>query len=440
MSEQDFYLPPLPIFSDVEIGVLPDPEWLIENILVKNSLGAMYGPSGHGKTFTALGMAMSIGTGQDFLGHRTSQGAVIYVYAEGAPGLKNRVSAWKHEHGLKDSDLCDVHLIPVAVDLQDPRGDGLDQLIETIRATVSRVSLVVIDPVSKCFGFGDENNTQHMNTFMNRCAALRDEFHCSILLVHHTGHEMGRERGSSAFRADLDTLIRCARRSRRDQLIVLSCEKQRDGLLFDGIRLHLKIVEIGLTSSCVVECAGKTSAIITSLGYEGQTLLEALAKLGASGATSSDWQRAAMATGMSKSAFKRTRKELATGGYVTDPGEPIRGFKYTVTPKGLAALGDRVQSAVDPTETEEPLGSGRVQTQLVDRDADSVGSKSGPNGFADPLIGSGSNGGACRAPHEPLPGRVRTEPLSNGDPRECQYCHMPYPFSCGFCSPTEVAP
>ena len=59
-------------------------------------------------------------------------------------------------------------------------------------------------------------------------------------------------------------------------------------------------------------------------------------------------------------------------------------------------------------------GPDRVQPQLPAESADSLGSSLGPEGSMDPSVGSGSGGGAYRAPHEPNTPTVPT----NGHPEK----------------------
>jgi len=420
---------PLPIYSDVEIMNLPDPEWLVHDMLVSRSLAALYGPSGHGKTFVALDLALSIGTGSDSFGRQSLQGPVAYVYAENAPGLKHRVAAWKKEHGFKTSDPARVHFVLVPVDLLDRRGKGLADLVGTLKATVPHVTLVIIDTLAKCFGDGDENDTHSMNLFTNRCAQIRDEFDCSVLVVHHTGHERKRERGSSAFRSNFDTMLRCAKRRDSDSLITLSCEKQKDASHFSEIKFRLEEVRVGNTTSCIVESVTHSAAVSSNLTQQQLTQLQVLHARGRAGATSTEWRTDSEPKGISGSGYKRNRRELVTGGFVTDPGEPKAGYKYALTPKGRSAIADRVQPPVDPTQPAANSGPSRVQPQSVYISEFNVGSGSGPNGSMDPSVGLGSEGGAYEAPLEP---QTPTVP-NNGQPKACLYCGQPYPFGCGFC-------
>ena len=83
---------------------LPPPEWLIDGVMPKQALGMLFGPSGHGKSFLALDMALSVATGREWFSHRSAQGQVIYVVAEGGRGMVKRVKAWLHHRNVPQAD------------------------------------------------------------------------------------------------------------------------------------------------------------------------------------------------------------------------------------------------------------------------------------------------------------------------------------------------
>ena len=78
-----------------ELDDLPDPQWLIENVLPEGGLAMLYSEPGVGKSFLALDWANAIASGGDWFGRKVASIDVVYVYAEGATGLKWRESAWR---------------------------------------------------------------------------------------------------------------------------------------------------------------------------------------------------------------------------------------------------------------------------------------------------------------------------------------------------------
>jgi hypothetical protein len=54
------------LLDDVELMDLPDPEFLVENLLPRAGIVVLYGPSGSTKTTIAAGIMTSVATGTDW--------------------------------------------------------------------------------------------------------------------------------------------------------------------------------------------------------------------------------------------------------------------------------------------------------------------------------------------------------------------------------------
>lgn len=91
----------------------------------------------------------------------------------------------------------------------------------------------------------------------------------------------------------------------------------------------------GEKSSCVVVAGGNTGTVTDTLKQTQQKALEALAELGANGATSGEWRKA---SGLKESTYQRARDELHDGGFVDGPSEPTRGARYKLTKQGKNAV------------------------------------------------------------------------------------------------------
>ena len=101
---------------------MPDLKWVIQDIITESSLGQLFGPSGIGKSFVTLDMALCVATGAKWLGtHDVFQGPVIYVAAEGSRGYKKRIISWLDHHNLhQDCLLENFRLIGEALPLSEP--------------------------------------------------------------------------------------------------------------------------------------------------------------------------------------------------------------------------------------------------------------------------------------------------------------------------------
>jgi len=180
-------------------------EWLVKGWLQAQALIMVHGPSGGGKTFAVLDMALHMASGlTDWHGHKVKPGPVCYLAGEGHHGLRGRVAAWKQARG---SGPLSMWLSRSGCDLNTPQ--GLQAVIDHIRALPVRPSIIIVDTLHR-FLRGDENSAQDAKTMLDACAHLMREFGCAVLLVHHTGvseEAQHRARGSSAWRGALDIEI-----------------------------------------------------------------------------------------------------------------------------------------------------------------------------------------------------------------------------------------
>lgn len=228
-------------------------DWLIDGALERDTLSSLFAASGSGKSFIALDIAAHIATGKDWHGRSVKKGTVVYFCGEGSRGLKRRARAWYDHHKLSLDDLL---LCEKRIDGQSTQ--EMTSLLNNMAIHVDQKPvLMVVDTVSCYFGAGDQNSAKDTTVFLNHMERLRSLMNCTILLVHHTGHESkDRARGSSAFRAAMDAEYTC---QKFDRLIELRSTKQKDADLPEPVRFELLSVELGegLGESAVLQKTDK---------------------------------------------------------------------------------------------------------------------------------------------------------------------------------------
>ena len=179
--------------------------WLIKRWVQREALGMIHGPPGAGKTFILLDWALRMATGMpDWCGNRVSPAPVAYLAGEGLHGLRGRIAAWKHFYKARDINLW---ISRGGLDLNTRA--GYQACVEHLRQLPVTPKFLCIDTMHR-FLAGDENSAQDAKTMLDACAALIEEFHCSIVLAHHPGvaeEAQHRARGSSAWRGALDIEI-----------------------------------------------------------------------------------------------------------------------------------------------------------------------------------------------------------------------------------------
>lgn len=194
----------LRLYSIDELMRMPPPIYIIERFIQENSFAVVYGPSGVGKSFIVQDMLMSIGSGLPWQANMTRKGTGLYVSAEGRSGLGQRTLAWMKTATLDPRDV-DVSFLPEALSLHND--EELDVLFERFEEMEVAPSIVAIDTLARCFE-GDENKTEDMGRFIKGVDRIRARYGCSVIAVHHTGTNEGRERGNTALRAATDTMIK----------------------------------------------------------------------------------------------------------------------------------------------------------------------------------------------------------------------------------------
>ncbi len=227
---------------------LPPLQWLIDGCVPSGAFAVLYGPSGAGKTFLALDLALSVSAAVRWLGHAVRGGPTLYVAAEGIGGLAQRVKAWHSAHA--ECDLSGVRFLPDAVNLIDER--AVSSLLADIADMDLPPALIVLDTLARCLAGADENSAQDVGRAVAAIDRIRAATGATVLLIHHTGKNGDAERGSSALRGAADTMLAV---SNDDGLIRVECAKQKDDLPFDRMYARLvpdgKSAFIGLDAGCI---------------------------------------------------------------------------------------------------------------------------------------------------------------------------------------------
>ncbi|AIM40757.1 DNA primase [Idiomarinaceae phage 1N2-2] len=219
----------------------PSPiRWLVKNWLQRDALIMVHGPSGGGKTFTVLDMALRMAAGNpEWKGHKVAPGNIVYLAGEGHHGLRGRIAAWKHHN---KADKLNMWLSKAGCDLNDAQ--GYTRVVDAV-SQVPKPDLIIVDTLHR-FVKGDENSAQDAKTMLDACAALMERFNCSVLLVHHTGvsdEAQHRARGSSAWRGALDIEISVVP-SKSDGPMQIVQRKSKDAEQAEPIYAELQSVAI----------------------------------------------------------------------------------------------------------------------------------------------------------------------------------------------------
>lgn len=228
---------------------LPEPAWLVPELLPDRATVLMSGLSGSLKSFLALDLALGIATQTKALGIMPERrGMVFYGAHEGLIEMaKRRVEAWITARGVSQAEADEWFLVG--------RGPVVGQTGELFKASIRDVlrvtgrqaALIVLDTVAKSMLGLDENSSKDVSAFNAYIDSLKDEFGCTVLNLHHFGYENERARGSSALPAGIDTKLE-VRRLKDTLAVTLQAVAHKDAdarrlpFTFEGVKVGGSLV------------------------------------------------------------------------------------------------------------------------------------------------------------------------------------------------------
>lgn len=232
----------------VSVGDLIDDlkpiEWLVEDYIESDSLALIFGAPAGGKSFVTVDLACCIATGTAWHGRPVKQGAVFYIAGEGHNGLARRFAAWSKANGVS---LKGAPLFKSTRAVMIYNEDSAKLLHEDIMVMAEtyqmQPAMVAVDTVARNFGAGDENSTEDMSKFIEHVDTfIRRPFGCNVNLVHHSGHNMDRARGSSALKAALDAEYQVVKDG---GMLTITATKMKDAEMPPELTFKFKVIELG---------------------------------------------------------------------------------------------------------------------------------------------------------------------------------------------------
>lgn len=214
-------------------------KWLVKHVIPAESVGVFFGAPETFKSFIAIDLALHVAHGIDWLGHKTQQGPVIIVAAEGGSAAWKRICAWHQQHHRPWNDVP-VYVVPVGIDL----GNEASRLQEAAAAACVTPALVIVDTLAQTFS-GEENSASEMSHYLRELGLwFRSPWQCAVLVIHHTGHSATeRPRGSSAIHCNTDFMFGFYR-DEKEMLATVECYKQKDGEKINPLSFGLNVREL----------------------------------------------------------------------------------------------------------------------------------------------------------------------------------------------------
>ena len=239
----------------------PPLRWMVQGVLPAPGFGAVYGPSGSGKSFLVLDLCTAIADGAEWFGRRVNTAPVTYVCLEGEAGLGKRAKAWSIR---RQCNLpARLRFVTQPLDLRQP--EDVADLCAAVLAAGGRDGLLVIDTLNRAAPGTDENSSVDMGQLIEACKVAQRRLGGVVLLVHHTGKDGAKGlRGHSSLYAALDAAIEVSRNDGRREWSVAKSKDDADG---GRHAFALRVVELGddehgePVTSCVVEADDSTKEV-----------------------------------------------------------------------------------------------------------------------------------------------------------------------------------
>lgn len=225
-------------------------DYLVKDLFPPETLSAIYGEPGSGKSFLALYIAYMLSMVWPVFGRRVRGVPVLYVALEGERGFEKRIRAamqkWAASAGF--------YFITERADLFGGLGDT-EAVIDAARSV--EAEFIVIDTLARAMGAGSENESADMGRIIEAFDVIRRETKAHVCVVHHSGKDSARGmRGHSSLLAAVDTAIEVKKLETGER--VMRVTKSKDDTDGAEIVFDLEVVQVGVDrdgdpiTSCVV--------------------------------------------------------------------------------------------------------------------------------------------------------------------------------------------
>ncbi len=252
-------------FDQIELS--RECRYVVKGLIPREGLTVVWGSPKCGKSFWCFDLALHVALGREYRGRRVVQGAVVYVALEGGAGFGARAEAFRQAKMAEDALPTPFHLIIDRLDLVAE----VEALIARIREQMGDDTpiLIVLDTLNRSLR-GSESSDEDMTAYIQAADALREAFHCAVVIVHHCGIDATRPRGHTSLAGAVDAQL-AVKRDLRSGLFTVTVEWQKDGPEGDAVGNRLEVVEVGTDTdgdpitSCVVVEAEPTTRTTTHL-------------------------------------------------------------------------------------------------------------------------------------------------------------------------------
>lgn len=238
-------------FTINQLGDMPPPRWLIDELFEANSLVMVAGPPASFKSFLVLDWLLCMACGRNWQGRKTEPSRVLYILGEGRASLLKRIQAWIQYNKLTPTELEQLNM-NFKVTFEVPQmaiKPSVDNMLMELNKDGFSPDVIAIDTFARSFVGLDENSPKDVGLWVEQADRLRT-LGFTVIFLHHTAKntEFGvRYRGSTAIMGAMDTAMTMMRDPEVIGGVKLTVTKQKDH--DEGDPLYLQRVVVTLPNS-----------------------------------------------------------------------------------------------------------------------------------------------------------------------------------------------
>jgi hypothetical protein len=233
----------------------PAREFVVDGLLWRGDLAVLYGEGGIGKTYAMVDMAVAVAMAEPWLDLPVTPGKTLLVDEEsGQNRILDRLERTMRGHGIAPG--TDVPIFATSFASWDLRAKGDARRLCGL-VTETQAQLVIIDALVDVMLGGDENAVKDVQPIFHNLRLVAQTTGAAIVVMHHA-NKGGNQRGSSAIRGAVETVLCLSRQDSEGHVLRLEAEKMRDSA---PIKVGLRMAFDGLTESFRLHKTDVSSAV-----------------------------------------------------------------------------------------------------------------------------------------------------------------------------------
>ena len=193
------------LIDSCDLDQIPPPRMLLGEFIPHAAVGFLAGKWGTYKSFLATSWACSLAVGRPWQNRPEftvpEAVRVLYVAAEGAAGIAQRIAAWKSAHEPIPRGHLVIYPKPIKL-TSEPDVAELAQIVGD-----QGFGVVIVDTLHRSALGSEENSATEFGLIFEAMAGIRDKHATTTLFADHTGHGGGHPRGTSAKEDDSDFVL-----------------------------------------------------------------------------------------------------------------------------------------------------------------------------------------------------------------------------------------